>query len=134
MPPPAVPKPPEPAHAPEKNLRRTVVVSFALVIVFVTAFGGVALAAGSNAPLSVAVLPLKNLSTEPANDLFADGLTGEIIRDLSMIEGLTVRSETSSFAFKEAAAYPRSGSTTRRGVYRRRAPCSVPEGNYASVQ
>jgi len=30
----------------------------------------------------------------------ADGLTGEIIRNLSIIEGLTVRSESSSFALK----------------------------------
>jgi len=97
---PAVPNPPEPANAPRKNPRLAVAVSFALVIVVVTACVAWRWQAGRKAPLSVAVLPLKNLSTEPANDLFADGLTGEIIRDLSMIEGLKVRSETSSFAFK----------------------------------
>jgi TolB-like protein len=46
------------------------------------------------------VLPLHNLGPDPANDYFTDGLTGEIIRNLSLIEGLAVRSETSSFAFK----------------------------------
>ena len=53
-----------------------------------------------NAPIPIAVLPLINLSQDPANDYFTDGLTGEIIRNLSIIEGLAVRSQTSSFAFK----------------------------------
>ncbi len=53
-----------------------------------------------NAPIRVAVLPLLNVSQDSANDYFADGLTGEIIRDLSIIDGLAVRSQTSSFAYK----------------------------------
>src|SRR6516165_2889445 len=53
-----------------------------------------------NAPIAIAVLPLENLSHDPANDYFADGLTDEIIRNLSIIDGLAVRSETSSFVFK----------------------------------
>jgi serine/threonine-protein kinase len=55
------------------------------------------------APIPIAVLPLTNLSEDPANDYFADGLTGEIIRDLSILDGLAVRSQTSSFAFKGKA-------------------------------
>ncbi|HKA18839.1 MAG TPA: tetratricopeptide repeat protein [Blastocatellia bacterium] len=55
-----------------------------------------------NLPIEVAVLPLKNLSPDPANEYFVDGLTDEIIRQLSVIEGLAVRSRTSSFAFKNA--------------------------------
>jgi serine/threonine-protein kinase len=53
-----------------------------------------------SAPIPIAVLPLHNLSPDPSSDYFADGLTGEIIRNLSIIEGLAVRSQTSSFAFK----------------------------------
>jgi adenylate cyclase len=53
-----------------------------------------------DAPISIAVLPLINLDRNPDHDYFADGLTGEIIRNLSIIEGLAVRSQTSSFAFK----------------------------------
>jgi TolB-like protein/Flp pilus assembly protein TadD len=53
-----------------------------------------------NAPIPIAVLPLVNLGQDPANDYFADGLTDEIIRNLSIIDGLAVRSQTSSFAFK----------------------------------
>jgi TolB-like protein/Flp pilus assembly protein TadD len=51
-------------------------------------------------PISIAVLPLENLSREPGSDYFVEGLTDEIIRNLSVIEGLAVRSRTSSFAFK----------------------------------
>ena len=49
----------------------------------------------------IAVLPLKNLSSEPDSDYFVDGLTDELIRNLAVIEGLDVRSQTSSFAFKD---------------------------------
>ena len=52
------------------------------------------------APIPIAVLPLITLSQEPNDDYFADGLTGEIIRNLSTIDGLVVRSQTSSFVFK----------------------------------
>jgi len=51
-------------------------------------------------PISIAVLPLENLSHDPANDYFSDGLTDEIIRNLGLIDGLAVRSRTSSFVFK----------------------------------
>jgi TolB-like protein/Flp pilus assembly protein TadD len=53
-----------------------------------------------NANIPIAVLPLNNLSQDPANEYFTDGLTGEIIRNLSIIDGLAVRSQTSSFLYK----------------------------------
>ena len=53
-----------------------------------------------SAPIAIAVLPLENTSRDPANDYFADGLTDELIRKLSIIDGLAVRSRTSSFAIK----------------------------------
>src|SRR5216684_879015 len=53
-----------------------------------------------SAPITIAVLPLENTSRDPANDYFADGLTDELIRNLSIIDGLAVRSQTSSFASK----------------------------------
>jgi adenylate cyclase len=43
---------------------------------------------------------LTNLNQDPANDYFADGLTSEIIRNLSIIDGLATRSEASTFALK----------------------------------
>jgi TolB-like protein len=51
-------------------------------------------------PIPIAVLPLTNLSQDASNDYFADGITNEIIRNLSILDGLAVRSQTSSFAFK----------------------------------
>jgi serine/threonine-protein kinase len=51
------------------------------------------------APFVIAVLPLTSLSQDHANDYIADGLTDEIIRNLSLIEGLAVRSRLSSLAF-----------------------------------
>jgi TolB-like protein len=53
-----------------------------------------------NVPIPIAVLPLVNLSQDTSSDYLADGLTSEIIRELSIIDGLAVRSQTSSFALK----------------------------------
>src|SRR5262245_9949833 len=52
------------------------------------------------APPSIAVLPFVNLSALPENEYFSDGLTDEIILLLSTVEGLSVKSRTSSFAWK----------------------------------
>lgn len=54
----------------------------------------------SGVPITIAVLPFENHSQNPASDYFADGLTDEIIRNLSVIDGLTVPSRTSSVALK----------------------------------
>jgi len=49
---------------------------------------------------SVAVLSLQNLSGDPANDYFSDGMTEEISTKLSHIQALTVASHTSAARFK----------------------------------
>jgi non-specific serine/threonine protein kinase len=49
---------------------------------------------------SVAVLPLQNLSGDPANEYFSDGMTEEISTKLSHIQGLTVASHTSAARLK----------------------------------
>ncbi len=54
----------------------------------------------SPGPFTVAVLPLENLGDDVGSEYFADGLTDEIIRNLSVIDGLMVPSRTSSFALK----------------------------------
>lgn len=49
---------------------------------------------------SIGVLPLANMSADPENEYFSDGMTEEIINALARIPGLQVASRTSSFAFK----------------------------------
>jgi len=50
---------------------------------------------------TIAVLPFQNLNPEPNSEYFSDGLTDELISDLSVIDGLEVKSRTSSFFFKD---------------------------------
>jgi serine/threonine protein kinase/Tfp pilus assembly protein PilF len=49
---------------------------------------------------SVVVLPFANMSADPENEYFSDGMTEEIINALAKIPDLQVASRTSSFAFK----------------------------------
>jgi TolB-like protein/DNA-binding winged helix-turn-helix (wHTH) protein/Tfp pilus assembly protein PilF len=49
---------------------------------------------------SLAVLPLRNLSGDPDQDYFADGMTDEIITSLAKIRSLRVTSHTSTIQFK----------------------------------
>ena len=51
---------------------------------------------------SLAVLPLENLSGDPAQDYFADGMTDELITDLGQIGALRVTSRTSIMQYKGA--------------------------------
>ena len=49
---------------------------------------------------SIAVLPFVNMSADPENEYFSDGITEEIINALTTVKGLKVIARTSSFAFK----------------------------------
>jgi serine/threonine protein kinase/tetratricopeptide (TPR) repeat protein len=49
---------------------------------------------------SVAVLPFANLSADPEQEYFCDGMAEEIINSLAQLDGLKVVARTSSFAFK----------------------------------
>lgn len=51
---------------------------------------------------SLAVLPLESLSNDASQDYFADGMTDELIADLSQISALRVISRTSVMAYKHA--------------------------------
>lgn len=49
---------------------------------------------------TIAVLPFVNMSSDPENEYFSDGITEEIINALAKIDSLKVTSRTSSFFFK----------------------------------
>jgi adenylate cyclase len=53
----------------------------------------------SNKP-SIAVLPFENMSGDPEQEYFSDGISEDIITDLSKISGLFVISRNSSFVYK----------------------------------
>ncbi len=57
---------------------------------------------GEGGPVSksIAVLPLVNMSNDPENEFFSDGVSEEILNALAKIDGLQVTARTSSFAFK----------------------------------
>ena len=80
--------------------RRWLGIAAAVFLTLLAAVGGWWWHRRNSEPITIAVLPLESLSPDRADDYFADGLTDEIIRNLSVIEGLAVRSQTSSFGFK----------------------------------
>ncbi len=51
-------------------------------------------------PTSIAVLPFVNMSDDPANEYFSDGLSEELLNLLVRVSDLRVAGRTSSFAFK----------------------------------
>jgi serine/threonine protein kinase len=57
---------------------------------------------------SIVVLPFTNVSSDPENEFFADGITEEIINALAQIESLRVAARTSAFSFKGRNLDPRT--------------------------
>lgn len=48
----------------------------------------------------LAILPFVNMSADPENEYFSDGITEELLNTLSKVDGLQVTSRTSAFSFK----------------------------------
>jgi TolB-like protein len=107
---PADPAPahPPPAHAaPASAPRRSPWLAPALVLaILILAAAGYAGYRWHSASLarsdirSIAILPLNNLSGDPAQEYFADGMTEELINDLGQVSTLRVISLTSSMSYK----------------------------------
>lgn len=118
IPPPVAPRGPAPdivatpAAPGQPPTRRVRAVSLALLVA-VAALGvyGIRTARPVATPTparSVGVLPFVNMSPEPENAYFSDGLSEQIIAALSRIEGLQVAARTSSFALRDRGLDVRS--------------------------
>jgi len=80
----------------------TVLVILAVGLISALRFWEKHLAPGPAPIQSLAVLPLQNLSGDPAQQYFADGLTEALITDVAKIPGLKVISRTSIMQFKDS--------------------------------
>ena len=93
-----------------KVLSAALAAGAAVAVLLAAAPGGVAsnfrhwFSTGTSVPAihSVAVLPLQNLSGDPAQDYLADGMTEELITELSGIGALKVISRTSVTRYKKS--------------------------------
>ena len=103
---------PAEADAPKKRSALTpLVAAFAVLLIIIAGSGWYFLAANrspptaSNGPaepahLSIVVLPFANLSNDPSQDYFADGITENLTTDLSRLSGSFVIARNTAFAFK----------------------------------
>jgi len=69
-----------------------------------TVWGGITVVRNtvSTGNITMAVLPLANLSRDPDQDYFADGFTGELIAGLTQVEGLRVIARSSVLEFRNS--------------------------------
>ncbi len=75
----------------------------------------------TDGPPSIAVLPFVNMSPDPENEYFGDGLAEELINALAQLKGLRVAARTSAFRF-------RGGETDLREVGKKLGVGTVLEG------
>src|SRR5208337_4118221 len=102
---PAAAKPPEPIR---RSSLAPLAFGFAALAILVAAsawyFFGVnrpaTIATNAPAHLSIVVLPFKNLSGDPSQDYFADGITENLTTDLSRIRNSFVIARNTAFTFK----------------------------------
>ena len=69
---------------------------------------------------SIAVLPFENMSDDPGQDYFADGIVEDIITALCRIRWLFVIARNSSFSYKNRGRYKTGGSGAGRSLCARR--------------
>ena len=92
---------------PGQNLRRAAriaaIAALGLGLIAVTGYCFKRWSSSSNAQpeiRSIVILPLTNLSGDPGQDYFADGMTDELIADLGQVSALRVISRTSAMSYK----------------------------------
>ncbi|RXH55033.1 winged helix-turn-helix domain-containing protein [Granulicella sibirica] len=90
----------EPPVAPPRHRSTFVIASACLVLIVLLAAFGIIRNHTASRTRSLAVLPLKNISGDPAQDYLADGMTEELITDLGQIGALSVISPTTAMQYK----------------------------------
>ena len=97
---------------PQVSRRRTPLLVGAAAIVVIAALIGwrVRSAKSGTPPPAVAVLPFENLSRDTASEYFGDGMTEQLVSDLSRANGLRVASRAASFAYKGKHIDPREAA------------------------
>ena len=105
---PAVAKPATEAKAAEPKRRSRLALLAAGIVAFIVVAAGAWYFLGANRPaqaahLSIVVLPFANLSGDPAQDYFADGITENLTTDLSRIRDSFVIARNTAFTFKGKA-------------------------------
>ena len=83
-----------------KNLSRPVRVFHGMPVGATAEGGPVRLHAGPSDKPSIAILPFNNMSDDPEQEFFADGLTEDTTTELSRFHELTVISRNSAFRYK----------------------------------
>jgi|APFre7841882724_1041349.scaffolds.fasta_scaffold24172_1 serine/threonine-protein kinase len=91
------------AQPSQARIGRRAVIAGSVAAVVAAGLGGWALLNRGpfDASYSIAVLPFANLSADPAQAYFADGIAGEIRNTLAQVAGLKVAGSTSSDAVRE---------------------------------
>jgi TolB-like protein/Tfp pilus assembly protein PilF len=94
-----------PTAAPRRQVRRNVIMLATAGVVMSAAVGFFVLprASAHKVDKSIAVLPFQNLSDDPQNAYFADGIQDDVLTSLSKIGDLRVISRTSVMQYRDKA-------------------------------
>src|SRR5947207_9854479 len=115
--------------ADESHLRRNVIILAATGVIVSAAAGFFLLprASGHNIDKSIAVLPFENLSGDPDNAYFADGIQDDILTNLSKIGDLKVISRTSVMSYRG------SGTRNARDIGKALGVATLVEGSVRRI-
>src|SRR2546428_11533392 len=118
-----------PKTAAETHLRRNMIILVAAGVIVSAAAGFFLLprASGRNVDKSIAVLPFENLSGDPDNAYFADGIQDDILTNLSKIGDLKVISRTSVMSYRG------SGTRNARDIGKALGVATLVEGSVRRI-
>ena len=97
-----------PALLQRKNVRKFALVAIVIALIGVGRYIIVRIGEPTTKPItSIAVLPFINATGDPTAEYFSDGITEDIINNLTQLSGLKVMARTTVFQYKGAATDPR---------------------------